>query len=148
MKVKYQFCALILFFSMKGIAQVNSKVHIVEAHLNGDTLKILFRNKGNKSCLVPELSYRVGSDNKTMYDKYYKYSGDTIFMSLKKEVDRDLYTVNTSHKSSSVEGKLFYVDKKLLPQASYWTSVELNKPGNSKVLTLEFEQYRWICLID
>lgn len=148
MKIIFVFGILIFFCPLNSISQKNSKVHIEEVTLKGDTLNILFENESNKCIIVPVLEYRVGRKENTLFTKYFKYSGDTIFIYLKKEVDKDLYTVNVSHKTSPIEGKFYYTDKKLSPKMNYWTSIKLYEPGNLKVLVLKYEDFLWISSIN
>jgi len=147
MRIKYIFCVVMLFWAISGNAQL-AKGPIEKAYLNGDTLKILFTNKSSKTIIVPVLSYRIGIDKRTLYDKFYHYNNDTLFIALKKEINRDLYKINSSHKSPTTEGKLFYVDKTLRPRKKYWSSVRINKPGTPKILVLQFENDVWITRLD
>lgn len=149
MKVIYFFWAFLFFFSIKGISQnYESKITISEAHIVHDTLKVLFKNNSNKSHLVPILNYRVGYDSKTMYEKFYSFSRDTLFIRIHKEIDRDLYSVKTTNKIESINRKLYYVDKKLNPKKTYWTSILIQKIGNPKILIIQFEDSIWACIIN
>ncbi|HMH33111.1 MAG TPA: hypothetical protein VK543_08765 [Puia sp.] len=134
MNLIYLFYSVLFVCSLKGdIQHGKSKIIISEAHLTNGTLKVLFKNNGNKAGMVPVLNYRLGYDKKSLYDKFYYFKGDTLFVLLRKEINHDLYSIKTSHNSDSTQGKLYYVDKKIKPKTSYWMSARLNGIGNPKL---------------
>lgn len=149
MRTIYFFCIFIgLFNEIKISSQpVDSGITILKVHFKNDTLSVLFMNKKGRSSIVPVLEYRISEGKKTLYNKFYHYSGDTLTLDLKKEIDKDLYSIRTSNKSESSNGRLYYIDKKLNPRRKYWTSVRLSEIKDAKVLVIKYEGKEWNCLI-
>lgn len=85
---------LLGFAFMLIMLKANAQVEI-SAKLKGRNLTVEFCNKSVKTIKVPDLSVRYGVNKTHLFENYYTIVNDTLKLTLKEELDPDLYTIKS-----------------------------------------------------
>lgn len=122
--------------------KANAQVEI-SAKLKGGNLKVEFCNKSDRTIKVPDLSARYGVNKTHLFENYYTILNDTLRLSLKEELDPDLYTIKSREQNDGLTNAgLKYTDKVLLPGKTYRSKTRLKETNHIRFLILHYEDLK------
>lgn len=130
---------LLGFAFMLIMHKINAQVEI-SAKLKGGNLKVEFCNKSDKTIKVPDLSVRYGVNKTHLFENYYTILNDTLRLTLREELDSDLYTIRSREQNDGkTNASLRYIDKVLLPGKNYRSKIRLKETNDISFLILHYE---------
>lgn len=121
---------------------MNAQIEM-SSKLKDGNLKVEFRNKSDEAIKVPDLCVRYVIDKTQLFDNYYNIINDTLVLSLKEELDPDLYTITSREQNDGeTDVKLKYTDKVLMPGKRYRSTARSKGASNIRFLILHYEELK------
>jgi len=145
--IKTLFKILLLCVFILNIQKMNAQIEI-SAKIKGELLKIKICNNTDNVIKVPDLSVRFGEDKIYLFDNYYSIENDSLILTLKEDLDPDLYKIISREPfNGKSEAKFIYIDILLEPNKKYKTKIRLKEDYNIKFLFLKYEELKLECKV-